>query len=335
MRAAVLSQFNQPLQIVDVETPLPGVDDLIIKVSACGVCHSDLHIVEGDFKAAKLPLVPGHEVVGTVVACGDGVSDFAIGDRVGVAWQHSSCGVCEQCREGRENLCAKQSVTGLTVNGGYAQFMRAKANHAIRIPDSLSSIDAAPLFCAGVTVYRGLKQAGIEPGQRVAIFGVGGLGHLAVQIACAFGAQVLAVDIAEDKLQLARSLGADHTFNATAPESMKQIRALGGAHVAIVTSAAKPAYDAALRALRPAGTLVVVGLPSEPLTFQALALVSSEARIMGSAVGTRQDIREVLALAAAGKVHCHSEVQPLERVNDVLDRMRAATISGRVVLEFA
>ena len=146
MRAAVLSQFNQPLQIVDVETPLPGDDDLIIKIAACGVCHSDLHIVEGDYKAAKPPLILGHEVVGTVVACGDAVRDFSIGERVGVAWQHSSCGACEQCREGRENLCAKQSVTGLTVNGGYAEFMRAKANHAIRIPDSLSSIDAAAMF---------------------------------------------------------------------------------------------------------------------------------------------------------------------------------------------
>jgi alcohol dehydrogenase, propanol-preferring len=335
MRAAVITEFHQPLQIVDLETPAPGTDDLIVKVAACGVCHSDLHIVEGDFKAAKPPLVPGHEVVGTVVALGAAVEDFAVGDRVGVAWQHSSCGVCEQCREGRENLCSKQQVTGLTVNGGYAQFMRAQAKHAIRLPEALSSIEAAPLFCAGVTVYRGLKQAGIGQGQRVAIFGIGGLGHLAVQIARAFGAQVLAVDIAEDKLQLARALGAEHTFDATAAESMKQIRALGGAHIAIVTSAAKPAYDAALRALRPAGTLVVVGLPREPLSFHALSLVSSEARIIGSAVGTRQDIREVLALAAAGKLRCHIETQPLERINDVLDLMRAAKISGRVVLTFA
>jgi alcohol dehydrogenase, propanol-preferring len=336
LKAAVLHGFGQALRIEEVPDPSLEADEVLIRVEACGVCHSDLHIADGDFPGFKAitknPLIPGHEVVGRVVRKGASVAHLAVGDRVGVAWLHASCGACEQCREGLENLCRKGVVTGLMVDGGYAQLMRAKASHALPIPDALTSVEAAPLFCAGVTVYRALRNARAGPGQRVAVFGVGGLGHLAVQIAKAFGAEVMALDVAEDKLALAAALGAAKTFNAADPDATRTIRKIGGVHVAVVASAAKAAYDAALKCLRPAGTLAVVGLPAESLAFSALALVTGEARIIGTAVGTRDDVRAVLDLAAAGKLRCRTRTEPLERVNDVFERMRRGGIAGRVVL---
>ena len=336
MRAAILPDFGQPLALEDVPRPEPEADEVLLQVEVCGVCHSDLHIAEGDlagFRAAtKARVVPGHEVVGRVVAKGAAVEHLALGDRVGVAWLHQTCGVCEPCREGNENLCRKAVVTGMMVDGGYAEFMRAKASHALPIPAGLSSAEAAPLFCAGVTVYRALKNAAVGPGQRVAVFGVGGLGHLAVQMAKAFGAEVLALDVSDDKLALARELGAAQTFNVTAADVHKQVRKLGGTHVAVVTSAAKAAYDLALRCLRPGGTLAVVGLPPEPLTFQALALVGGEYRIVSASVGTRDDLRATLELAVAGRVRCRVDEAPLADVNRVFERMRRGAISGRTVL---
>jgi len=336
MKAAILPDFGQALRLEEVPRPQPEADEVLLQVEVCGVCHSDLHIAEGDlagFRAAtKARVVPGHEVIGRVVAKGPAVEHLAVGDRVGVAWLHQSCGVCEPCREGHENLCRKQVVTGMMVDGGYAEFMRAKASHALPIPDALSSAEAAPLFCAGVTVYRALRNAEVGPGQRVAVFGVGGLGHLAVQMARAFGAEVLALDVSDDKLALARELGAAHTFDVTGPDVHKAVRKLGGAHVAVVTSAAKAAYDLALKCLRPAGTLAVVGLPAEPLAFQALALVAGEYRIVSASVGTRDDVRATLDLAVAGKLRCRVEEAPLADVNAVFARMRQGAISGRMVL---
>jgi propanol-preferring alcohol dehydrogenase len=336
MKAAVLADFGQALVLEDVAQPVPEADEVLLQVEVCGVCHSDLHIALGDlpgFRGVTKPrVIPGHEVVGRVVAKGAAVDHLNLGDRVGVAWLHSACGVCEQCTEGRENLCRKGVVTGLMVDGGYAEFMRAKASHALRVPDALSSEQAAPLFCAGVTVYRALKNAQVVAGQRVAVFGIGGLGHLAVQVARAFGADVIALDVSEDKLALARELGAATALNVTDPDALKAIRKLGGAHVAVVTSAAKAAYDMAFKCLRPAGTLAVVGLPPDALSFQALGIVGNEIRIVGAAVGTREDMRAVLDLAVAGKLRCQIEMQPLAEVNEVFARMQRGAISGRVVL---
>jgi propanol-preferring alcohol dehydrogenase len=336
MRAALLQAFGQPLALHDLPIPEPLADEVLLRVQACGVCHSDLHIVDGDtpgFRAAtKAALIPGHEVVGTVVRRGADVTHLDIGQRVGVAWLHHACGRCEQCLEGRENLCRAGSVTGMTVDGGYAEYMRAKASHAVPVPDALTAEAAAPLFCAGVTVYRALHQAGVGPGQRVAVVGVGGLGHLAVQIAHALGAQVIALDVAEDKLAAARALGAAAAFDARAADTPKAVRGLGGVHVALVTSAARAAYDVALRCLRPAGTLAVVGLPPEPLAFAALALVSGEYRVLGSAVGTRDDLRATLDLAARGKLHCQVETRGLAQVNEALDQLRSGRVHGRLVL---
>jgi alcohol dehydrogenase, propanol-preferring len=335
MRAAVIEEFKQPLVVKDTDVPVPDPDDVLIKVEACGVCHSDLSIADGDWpqlkRMIKKPLIPGHEVVGRVVKRGEKVDHLSVGDRVGVAWLHWSCGACELCKEGLENLCPNQAITGASVDGGYAEFIKAKASHATKVPDGLRPAEAAPLFCAGVTVYRAVKNAGVQPGQRVAIFGVGGLGHLAVQVAKTFGAQVIGVDIAADKLELAKSLGADQIINAATEDVLKILRSMGGVHAAIVTSSAKAAYNQAFYAVRAAGSLMVVGLPSEEISFPAILM--REIKIRSVATGTRNDLRETLNLAAAGKIRCLIETSGLDQINNVLGQMRQGQIRGRVVID--
>jgi len=336
MKAAVLHELKKPMTVEDVERPVPGEGEVLIKVEASGVCHSDLHVAEGDWKQfagiTKLPLIVGHEVAGKVVEVGPGMRELKIGDRVGVPWIYWTCGECEFCREGNENLCVKQKITGVTVNGGYAEFIKAPASHATRIPDSVSSVQAAPLFCAGVTVYRAIMQAKPQRGQRLAVFGVGGLGHLAIQIAVHLGLEVSAVDVADDKLALAKSLGAVNAFNAATANVVKEIRRLGGAHIVLVTSGSKAAYDTAFYCLRPTGTLLAVGLPANEISFPAIMMAAGEVNIKASAVGTREDLKQVLALAAAGKLHCQVAARPLADVNAVFEDMRAGKIAGRVVL---
>ena len=338
MKAAIIREYKSPLEIVETETPVLSADEVLIKTEACGVCHSDLHLAQGEWphlmKIIKPLLVLGHEVVGRVTAVGEAVEDVSIGDRVGVAWIHWACGECEVCLDGNENLCRKQMITGVTVDGGYAEMLKAKASYVIKIPDALSSEEAAPLFCAGVTVYRAIKLADIKQGQRVAVFGVGGLGHLAIQILSDLDVEIIAVDVSKDKLDLARQLGAMHIINAANEKASNQIRSIGGAHVAVVTASSTVAYTDALFSLRPSGTIVVVGLPAEPLTFSANALSSREARIIASSVGTRQDVKEVLDLAAKGKIRCHIETRSLENVNEVFEEMKQGRITGRVVLAF-
>jgi propanol-preferring alcohol dehydrogenase len=335
MKAAVLHELKKPLAMEEVERPSPGETEVLIQVEASGVCHSDLHIIEGDWKQfggiTKIPLIPGHEIAGRVVEVGSAVRDLKVGDRVGVPWIYWTCGECEFCREGNENLCSKQKITGLTVDGGYAEYIKAPATHATRIPDSVSSTQAAPLLCAGVTVYRAIKQAEVKAGQRLAVFGVGGLGHLAIQIGKHLGAEVTAVDLADDKLALAASLGATRTLNATSTNVVKELRRAGRMHVALVTSGSKAAYDTAFPCVRPTGRLMVVGLPPE-ISFPPIMMAAGEIRVQASAVGTRQDLTEVLDMAAAGKLHCQVAARPLAEVNAIMDEMRAGKISGRVVL---
>lgn len=326
MRAAVLHEFKRPLVIEDIPAPVPGDEDVLLQVEACGVCHSDLHLAEGDwarFNAVmKRPIVLGHEIVGRVVDRGKSVRDVRVGERVGLPWIFWSCGECDRCRVGRENICARRLITGVHVNGGFAEFVKARSSHVARLPESLDAVTAAPLFCGGVTVYRAIKMAGVEAGERVGVFGVGGLGHLAVQIGRIRSAEVIAIDVAEEKLKLARESGAVKTLIASA-DSVAELRAAGGVHTALVTSGAKAAYDLALQCLAPGGALVVVGLPAEQLSFDAGKLASGENRILSSAVGTRQDLRETLELAAAGQLHCRVESRPLERVNETLEIGRA------------
>ena len=336
MKAAILHEFKKPLAIEEAARPKPAADEVLIEVEACGVCHSDLHVADGDWAQlagiVKKPLILGHEIAGRVVEKGAAVRDLQIGDRVGVPWVHWTCGGCEFCREGNENLCVRQKITGVTEDGGYAEFVKAPASHTLKIPDGVSSAEAAPLFCAGVTVYRALKQAKVISGQRLAVFGVGGLGHLAVQIGREMGAEVTAIDITEEKLALAKSLGASKTLNAAATDVVTELRGKGGVHIALVTSAAKAAYDMAFYCVRPTGTLLVVGLPADNISFPPIVMAAGEVRIQASAVGTRQDLREILSMAAKGKVRCRVAARPLAQVNDVLEQLRRGQISGRVVL---
>jgi propanol-preferring alcohol dehydrogenase len=329
MKAAVLHGFRTPLVIEDQPIPSPGPGEILIHVEACGVCHSDLHVCDADWeslrKHTKLPLVPGHEAAGVVTAVGEAVSNWSVGDRAGVPWLYWTCGDCEYCAAGREPLCGRQRITGVMESGGFAEFLIAKASHAVRIPPALSSTEAAPLFCAGLTVYRALRRAEIEAGQTVAVYGVGGLGHLAVQIARARGAEVCAVDVAEEKLELARECGAHTTVHLPSGKPPR-------AHVAIVCSASAAAYESALRGLRKGGTLAVVGMPAEPVPVPMFSMVSGEIRMVASAVGTRAELREVLDLAAAGAIRCRIETHKLDEINTVFDRLRHGTVPARAVV---
>jgi propanol-preferring alcohol dehydrogenase len=338
VKAAILHSFNEPLRIEEIPAPTPGPGEVLIRVAACGVCHSDLSLAMGEWDMlrpiTKLPLTLGHEVAGTVAGIGEGVAEFKIGDRVGVPWLHWTCGDCEFCLAGHEPLCSKQQVTGCTVDGGFAEYLKAKASHTAKLPDGLSFEEAAPLLCAGVTIHRAMKKAALRPGQTVAVFGVGGLGHLAIQLAKAKGAEVIAVDVADDKLGLARECGADKVVNAATAQAHKEIKKItgGGAHVVMVTSGSRAAYETALRSIRKAGALAIVGMAPEPVPLSTVAVVSGEFRIVGSAVGTREDLREVLQLAAEGKVKCRIETRALEEAQTVLNEMKDGRLIGRVVL---
>ena len=333
MKAAVLHKPGAPLVVEDVDDPQPGPGEILIKVKACGVCHTDLHLAAGEWRLPKLPLIMGHEAVGTVEAVGAGVTSFKAGDRAGVPWIYSTCGACEYCTSEREPLCPSIAVTGFMVDGGYAEYVKAAASHAIAVPPELDFVDAAPLYCAGLTPYRALKASGARVGETVAVWGVGGLGHYAVQIARACGARVVAVDIQSSKLDLARELGADVTVDASREKPEDAIRALGGAHVVLNLAPTAQAIAQGFAALRRGGTLVLVGLPPGDFTLPILGTVAKGIRILTSGVGTRQDLREVLALAAAGRIKTVAETCRLDEINDVFDRMRAGRIRGRVVVE--
>lgn len=361
MQAARVHQFGKALVVEDAPELEPRPDELLVRVEACGVCHSDLHMIRGDWpdvaRRTPMPATLGHEVVGRVVRAGAQVQGIAEGARVGVGWLYSTCEACEFCRGGAENICVYRQVTGLAAPGGFAEFVRMRASHAVPVPESLKAEEAAPLFCAGLTVFHALRNCGIgalpaaptpdtggapgdapagtAPGQRVAVFGIGGLGHLAVQLAAHAGAHVIGVDVAESKLALATKCGAKEVVNSTSADARDRLRAEGGPHVAIVTAAAKPAYDLAFRTLRKRGTLGIVGLPKEDLTFFADDWVVGEYRMIGSAVGTRAEMRELLELAAAGKVRCEVEVHPLFAINEIFSRMDHGEISGRAVIKFS
>jgi alcohol dehydrogenase, propanol-preferring len=336
MQAAVLHEFKTPLTVEEVPRPQINPDEVLLQVEVCGVCHSDLHVADGDWPQlaaiVKKPLILGHEIVGRVVERGASVDNVQLGERVGVPWVHWTCGQCEFCREGNENLCVKQRITGVMVDGGYAEYAKAPASHVVRIPETLSSEQAAPLLCAGVTVHRALKQSKISAGQRLAVFGIGGLGHIAVQLGRAAGAEVTAIDVTEEKLALAKSLGAFRILNAAKSNVVKEVRGSGGVHVAIVTSASKSAYDTAFYCVRPTGTLLAVGLPAKEISFPPIMMAAGEIQIKASAVGTREDLREILAMAAAGTVHCQVTTRPLAGVQEILGQLSRGEVSGRAAL---
>lgn len=335
MKAAVVRQFREPLAIEEAPVPEPGPGQVLIRVVASGVCHTDLHAADGDWPVKpKLPFIPGHEGVGYVAAAGAGVTSLKEGDRVGVPWLHSACGECEYCLTGWETLCPNQQNTGYSVDGGFAEYVLAPAAYAGRLPEGIDFVQAAPLLCAGLTTYKGLKETDAKPGDWVVISGVGGLGHLAVQYARAMGLHVAAVDVAEEKLALARELGAELTVNAESEDPAARIQQeIGGGQGVLITAVSPPAFRQGIGMLRRGGTCVLVGLPPGDFPTPIFDVVLKRLTVRGSIVGTRKDLQEALQFAAEGKVRSSVEAQPLEAINTVFSRLRRGDVRGRVVLQ--
>ncbi|WP_278234450.1 alcohol dehydrogenase AdhP [Isoptericola sp. AK164] len=337
MKAAVVTQFAAPLEITDVALPEPGPGQALVKVLYSGVCHTDLHAAHGDWPVKPAPpFVPGHEGVGEVVAVADDVTRLAVGDTVGNAWLWSACGECEFCETGRETLCPHQTNGGYSVDGSFGQYMLVDARFAPIIPAGVDLAAAAPILCAGVTVYKGLKQSEVRPGQWVLVSGIGGLGHIAVQYARAMGMRVVAVDVADDKLALARRHGAEATVNAaTEPDVTARIQEVtgGGAHGGLVTAVAGRAFGQAVGGLRRGGTVSLVGLPPEEFGLDIFSTVLFGLTVRGSIVGTRADMAEALDFFARGEVDPTYTVRPLGDINEIFDEMLAGAIDGRVVMD--
>jgi propanol-preferring alcohol dehydrogenase len=336
MKAAVVRAFGKPLVIEDVPMPVPGPGEILVKVKACGVCHTDLHAASGDWPVKPVPpFIPGHEAAGVVAALGPDVTDFKLGDAVGVAWLHDACMRCEYCETGWETLCEHQHNTGYSVNGGFAEYVVASAAFAARLPAGVDFAAIAPILCAGVTTYKGLKETDARPGEWVVISGIGGLGHVAVQYAKAMGLKVVALDIAEDKLKLARAAGADHAVNALSADAVDSVLrdTGGGAHGVLVTAVSTAAFAQALKMVRRKGTVSLVGLPPGEFPTPIFDVVLKRITVRGSIVGTRRDLDEAIAFAAEGKVRSEITKAPLADINAIFDRMKSGKIDGRMVLE--
>ncbi len=334
MKAAVVHEFGKPLRLEEVSVPRPDSGQILVRVAASGVCHTDLHAANGDWPVKPaLPFIPGHEGVGHVAAVGSEVTNLKEGDRVGVPWLHSACGLCEFCLAGWETLCPRQQNTGYSVNGGFAEYVLAPAAYVGHVPKNLDFESAAPILCAGVTTYKGLKETNTKPGQWVVIVGVGGLGHVAVQYAKAMGLHVAAVDVSDEKLALAKRLGAELTANAATEDAAAVIqKQVGGAHGVLVTAVSPKIFRQSIDMLRRGGTCVLVGLPPGDFPAPIFEVVLKRLTVRGSIVGTRKDLEESLQFAAEGKVKATIERQPLDAINDVFKRLKEGGINGRVVL---
>lgn len=337
MKAAVLHEFNQPLQIEEVDIPTPGAGEIVVKMQASGVCHTDLHAIEGDWPVKPSPpFIPGHEGVGLITAVGEGVHHVKEGDRVGVPWLYSACGHCTHCLGGWETLCERQQNAGYSVNGSFSEYVLANANYVGIIPEGVDSVEIAPVLCAGVTVYKGLKMTEARPGDWVVISGIGGLGHMAVQYAIAMGLNVAAVDIDDEKLAFAKKLGATITVNAKNTDPGEYLKEeIGGAHGVLVTAVSAIAFDQAISMVRRGGTVVFNGLPTGDFPVSIFDTVLNGITIRGSIVGTRLDLQESLNMAAAGKVKATVTAEPLENINDIFERMRQGKIEGRIVIDYS
>lgn len=340
MQAAVLHRIGDPLVIETRQVPEPGHGEILIRVTACGVCHSDLHAVKGDWDPLpSLPLIPGHEVTGHVAAVGSGVTGFAVGQTIGVPWMYSACGNCEFCLAGMETICLRAEATGYTRPGGYAEFLIADAAYCGTIPEGADLYEMAPVLCAGVTTYRGIKRSGARPGQWLAVIGIGGLGHIAVQYARAMGLRVAAIDVHDEKLAAASGLGAEIVVNSRDTDPGARLKnELGGMHAAIVTAVSPRAFEQSVTVLRNGGTVTWIGLPggeSDQVRLSIATIVNAEITVRGSNVGTRQDLQEAIDFAARRLIRPRIEKQPLSAINEVFARMEQGRIDGRVVLAIA
>ena len=335
MKAAVVTEFGQPLKIEEMPVKAPNENQILVQVMASGVCHTDLHAADGDWPVKpRLPLIPGHEGIGYVAAVGSNVKNTKEGDIVGVPWLYSACGHCEPCITGWETLCESQVNGGYSIDGGFAEYVLADPNYVGRFSGTIDFVQMAPILCAGVTVYKGLKETEVRPGQWVAVSGIGGLGHVAVQYAKAMGLHVLAVDVADDKLNLAKKLGADMAVNGKNPDEVMNARKeTGGVHGVLVTAVSPVAFRQALDLLRRKGTLVMNGLPPGSFDLPIFETVLNRYTVRGSIVGTRKDLQEAIDFAMEGKVTTTVKSAPLEDINLIFDQMKKGQIEGRMVLD--
>ncbi len=334
MKAAVVHAFGEPLRIEEVPVPTPGPGQILVNIKASGVCHTDLHAADGDWPVKPtLPFIPGHEGAGVVAAVGAGVRHLKEGDRVGVPWLYTACGHCEYCQTGWETLCHAQQNTGYSVNGSYAEYVLADPDYVGRLPDKVGFDEIAPILCAGVTVYKGIRVTDTRPGQWLAISGIGGLGHVAVQYAVAMGLHVAAVDVAPAKLELARQLGAELVVDASREDPAEAIRrAIGGAHGVLVTAVSRGAFAQALGMVRRGGTVALNGLPPGEFPLPIFSTVLNGITVRGSIVGTRRDLQESLDFAAEGKVRARIHHERLDRINEAFAALRSGSVDGRIVL---
>jgi len=334
MKAAVVHELGKPLAIEEVPVPQPREDQILVRLAATGICHTDLHAANGDWPVKpKPPFIPGHEGVGTVVSMGRSVRNVKEGDRVGIPWLHTACGYCAHCRTGWETLCGSQLNSGYSINGSFAEYALADPTYVGRLPGNLEWGPAAPILCAGVTVYKGLKETEVKPGEWVVISGIGGLGHMAVQYARAMGMHVAAVDVHPEKLALAKSLGAEIVLDATNVDVANEMqRRVDGAHGALVTAVSPKAFEQAFDMLRSRGTMALVGLPPGKMSLPIFNMVLKRITVRGSIVGTRQDLEEALAFAGTGAVSVHFSWDKLENINDIFARMTDGRIDGRIVV---
>jgi alcohol dehydrogenase, propanol-preferring len=338
MKAAVVHVLGKPLSIEEVPVPVPGPGEVLVKVAACGVCHTDLHAADGDWPVKPSPpFIPGHEAVGIIAALGPNVTGLKEGDPVGVAWLHDACMNCEYCETGWETLCERQRNTGYSCNGGFAEYVIGAAAFVGRLPAGVDFAQMAPILCAGVTTYKGLKETEARPGQWVAISGVGGLGQVAIQYAKAMGLHVAALDVAPEKLALAGASGADLAVDARSPDAVANIVKAtgGGAHGVLVTAVSPPAFSQALQMVRRKGTISLVGLPPGDFPTPIFDVVLKRITVRGSIVGTRRDLDEAIAFAAEGKVRAEIKKAPLQDINTIFANLKLGKVEGRMVLDFS
>jgi uncharacterized zinc-type alcohol dehydrogenase-like protein len=307
-----------------------GAREVEIAITHCAICHSDLHLIANDWGISQYPFIPGHEIVGTVAALGSEVRSLEVGQRIGLGWQSNSCGQCEWCMSGQENLCASSEGTCVHRHGGYADRVRANARFVVPIPDALPSEQTAPLLCGGITVYNAMRINGVNPSSRVGVVGIGGLGHLAIQFARAFGAEVTAFSTTLAKEEEARSLGAHHFVNSRETKSMKEVS--GALDFILTTVNADQDWGAYLQALRPNGTLWFVGVPPSPVSVHAFPLISGQRTIGGSPVGSPFRLREMLDVAARHGVKATTERFPMDKANEAIEKVKKGKVRYRAVL---
>lgn len=335
MKAAVVTQnCDGNVEIIEKDIRPLEANEALVEVEYCGVCHTDLHVAAGDY-GDKPGRVLGHEGIGIVTKVADGVSALNVGDRVSIAWLFKSCGTCEYCNSGRETLCRSVLNAGYTADGGMATHCIVDADYAVKVPEGLDPAQASSITCAGVTTYKGIKVSGIRPGQWIAIYGAGGLGNLGVQYAKkVFGAHVIAVDINDDKLALAKESGADLVVNPAKEDAARFIQEkTGGAHAAVVTAVSKAAFNSAVDCVRAGGRVIAIGLPPESMDLSIPRLVLDGIEVVGSLVGTRQDLAEAFQFGAEGLVVPVVQKRTLSEANEIFQEMRDGTIQGRMVID--